>query len=122
MARQQTSRSKTLSGQAAGLFPLPRRRGRRKLKPERVQEYLKSMPGWRLLPGDAAVGRVHEFGNAEAAAAWAVLVAELSSRQEHAFTLERIGNRVTVTLYEAAWQGHAGGVTMAVLKTAWTLG
>lgn len=109
-----------MEGFVPGLLRLPRRS--RKLKPERVQEYLKTMPGWRLMPGDSAVGRVRDFANADAAAAWALFVAELAHRQDHAYTLERSGNRVAVTLYEAGRPGRAGGVTMAVIETGKALG
>jgi pterin-4a-carbinolamine dehydratase len=113
-----------LTSQTRGLGPrllrLPRRN--RKLKPERVQEELKRMPGWRLMPGDSAVGRVRDFANADTAAAWAHFVAELAHQQDHAYTLERSGNRIAVTLYEAGRAGRASGVTMAVLETGKALG
>ena len=107
-------------GLVPGLLRLPR--PTRKLKPERVQEYLKTMPGWRLMPGDSAIGRVRDFANADTAAAWAQFVAELAHQQGHAYTLERSGNRIAVTLYEAGRPGRASGVTMAVLETGKTLG
>jgi pterin-4a-carbinolamine dehydratase len=109
-----------MTGPGPGLLRLPRRN--RALKPERVQEYLKTMPGWRLMPGDSAIGRVRDFATADAAAAWAQFVAELAHRQDHAYTLERSGNRIAVTLYEDGRSGRASGVTMAVLETGKALG
>ena len=119
MARQQQLTSRMV-GSASGLLRLPRRVS--KLKPERVQEYLKTMPGWRLMPGDSAIGRVRDFATAEAASAWVQFVAELARQQDHAYTLERSGNRIAVTLYEDGQSGRASGVTMAVLVTGKTLG
>lgn len=93
------------------------------LKPERIQEYLKTMPGWRLLPGDAAIGRVREFPEEGAAAAYAAFVTELVGRDGHPFVLERFGRRVTVTLYGVQPQGiRRGGLTSAHLDTARALG
>jgi pterin-4a-carbinolamine dehydratase len=118
MATQQQLTSQM--GSAPGLLRLPRRGS--KLKPERVQEYLKTMPGWRLMPGDSAIGRVRDFATAEAAAAWVHFVAGLARQQDHAYTLERSGNRIAVTLYEDGRSGRASGVTMAVLVTGKALG
>lgn len=119
MRTQQQSTSPT-GGLGPRLLQLPSRN--RKLKPERVQLYLNAMPGWRLMPGDSAIGRVRDFATADAAAAWAQFVAELAHQQGHAYTLERSGNRIAVTLYEAGRAGRASGVTMAVLQTGKTLG
>ncbi|MFL6232044.1 MAG: 4a-hydroxytetrahydrobiopterin dehydratase [Thermoanaerobaculia bacterium] len=110
----------TTEGPVPGLLRLPRRN--RKLKPERVQEELKVMAGWRLMPGDSAIGRVRDFATAEAATAWALFVSALAHQQDHGYTLERSGNRIAVTLYQAGWSGRPGGVTMAVLETGKTLG
>jgi pterin-4a-carbinolamine dehydratase len=118
MATQQKLTS--MEGLAPRLLRLPRRN--RKLKPERVQEELKAMLGWRLMPGDSAIGRVRDFATAEAATAWALFVSALAHRQDHAYTLERSGNRIAVTLYQAGRSGRPGGVTMAVLETGKTLG
>jgi pterin-4a-carbinolamine dehydratase len=107
-------------GLAPRLLRLPRRL--RKLKPERVQEELKAMAGWRLMPGDSAIGRMRDFDTAEAATAWSLLTAVLAHQQGHAYTLERSGNRIAVTLYEDGRSGRASGVTMAVLVTGKALG
>jgi len=119
MATQKQLTSMT-GGLAYRLLRLPRRI--RKLKPERVQEELKAMAGWRLMPGDSAIGRVRDFATAEAAIAWSLLTAALAHQQGHAYTLERSGNRVAVTRYQAGRTGRASGVTMAVLETGKALG
>lgn len=119
MATQQKITSMT-EGLAPRLLRLPR--PNRKLKPERVQEELKVMAGWRMMPGDSAIGRVRSFATAEAATAWSLLTAALAHQQGHAYTLERSGNRIAVTLYQAGRSGYPGGVTMAVLETGKALG
>ncbi len=119
MKTQQQSTSQT-GGLGPRLLQLPRQN--RKLKPERVQEELTAMPGWRLMPGDSAIGRVRGFATADAAAAWARFAAELAHIQGHAYTLGRSGNRIVVTLYQAGRSGRTAGVTMAVLETGKALG
>jgi pterin-4a-carbinolamine dehydratase len=119
MTTQQQWTSQT-AGPGLRLLQLPSRI--RKLKPERVQEELQAMPGWRLMPGDSAIGRVWDFATADAAAAWAQFVAGLAHQRGHAYALERSGNRIAVTLYQAGRSGRAAGLTMAVLQTGKTLG
>ena len=101
----------------------PRPAGLIWLKPERVQEMLRAMTGWRLLPGDASIGRVREFADTGAAAAYAAFVAELAGRDEHPFTLEQAGNRITVTLHgPLRRRGGPRGITTTLLETARALG
>ena len=101
----------------------PRPVGLSWLKPERVQEMLRAMTGWRLLPGDVSIGRIREFADAGAAAAYAAFVAELASRDGHPFSLEQAGNRITVTLYgPLSRKGAPMGITTAMLETARALG
>jgi pterin-4a-carbinolamine dehydratase len=119
METQQKLTSMT-EGPGLRLLRLPR--PNRKLKPERVQEELKAMAGWRLMPGDSAIGRVRDFATAEAATAWSLLAAALAHQQGHGYTLERSGNRIAVTLYQSGRSGRASGVTMAVLETGKVLG
>lgn len=76
----ETMLTKQTAGPDLGLRRPPKRPGLwTGLKPERVQEYLKAMAGWRLMPGDAAIGRVREFADQGAASAYAAFVAELAS-------------------------------------------
>ena len=114
-------------GPAGSLEPRLRRPPRQPpliwLKPERVQEMLRAMTGWRLLPGDVSIGRIREFTDAGAAAAYAAFVAELAGREGHPFTLEQAGNRITVTLYgPLSRKGVPMGITTAMLETARALG
>jgi pterin-4a-carbinolamine dehydratase len=101
----------------------PRQPALRWLKPERVQEMLRAMTGWRLLPGDVSIGRIREFADDGAAAAYAAFVAELAGRDGHPFKLEQAGNRITVTLYgPLSRKGSPMGITTALLETARALG
>lgn len=91
-------------GQDKKLLP-PRRRERDykaqmadRLKSERVQEELKSMPGWRLVPGGQAIDRVRELPSPGVAAAYARYVAECVQQANVPVTLVLSDNLVTVTL------------------------
>ncbi|MEO6195634.1 MAG: hypothetical protein ABIS20_21645 [Thermoanaerobaculia bacterium] len=101
----------------------PRPVGLSWLKPERVQEMLRAMTGWRLLPGDVSIGRIREFADDGAAAAYAAFVAELAGRDGHPFRLEQAGNRIIVTLYgPLSRKGEPMGITTALIETARALG
>ncbi len=92
-------------GQDKKLLP-PRRRDREylkaqvenRLKSERVQEELKSMPGWRLVPGGQAIDRVRELPSPGVAAAYARYVAECAQQANVPVTLVLSDRLVTVTL------------------------
>jgi pterin-4a-carbinolamine dehydratase len=123
----ETKKSLSTQGPAGPPKPRPRLPRRRPpmswLKPERVQEMLRAMTGWRLLPGDVSIGRVREFADAGAAAAYGAYVAEVAGRDEHPFTLEQAGTRVIVTLYgPLSRQGSPKGITTNMIETARALG
>lgn len=93
------------------------------LKSERVQEELATMPGWRMLPGEEALGRVRDFPEPGAAAAFASFVTELVGRDGHPFALERIGRRIRMTLYGVTkGRNRETGITPALIDTARSLG
>lgn len=93
------------------------------LKSERVQEELAKMPGWRMLPGEEALGRVRDFPEPGAAAAFASFVTELVGRDGHPFAVERIGCRIRMTLYGVVkGRNRETGITPALINTARALG
>jgi pterin-4a-carbinolamine dehydratase len=93
------------------------------LKSERVQEALATMPGWRMLPGEEAIGRVRDFPEPGAAAAYASFVTELAGRDGHPFLLERVDRRIRLTLFGVAKRkGRETGITPALIDTARALG
>lgn len=94
----------------------PRPVGR--LKPERVQEELKTMPGWRVLAGARGLGRTRRFNHTLAAAKFAAWVAELGAVEGHAVTLGIFGNRVTLALQRPSRHG----ISMALIDFARQLG
>jgi pterin-4a-carbinolamine dehydratase len=69
-----------------------------RLKSERVQEYLRSMPGWRLLPHGQAIGRVREFVDPDHAEAFAAFVARLSLTQRYPVTIDLTPSQVILVL------------------------
>jgi len=93
------------------------------LKSERVQEELATMPGWRMLPGEEAIGRVRDFPEAGAAVAYAAFVTELAGRDGHPFVLERADRRIRLTLYGVAKRKNRDtGITPMLIATARALG
>ncbi len=89
-----------------------------KLKPERVQEELKTMPNWRLVAGGNGLYRACRFTQAGAAAKWAAFIADLAATERHAVTLGVTANRVTVLLQRPG----RNGIDMALLDFARQLG
>jgi|SRR6476661_5622647 len=89
-----------------------------KLKPERVQEELKTMPNWRLVADGNALYRVCRFTQAGAAAKWAAFIADLAATERHAVTLGVTANRVTVLLQRPS----KNGIDMELLDFARQLG
>jgi pterin-4a-carbinolamine dehydratase len=93
------------------------------LKSERVQEELATMPGWWMLPGEESIGRVRDFPEPGAAAAYASFVAELVGRDGHPFLLERVDRRIRLTLFGVAKRkDRETGITPALINTARALG
>jgi pterin-4a-carbinolamine dehydratase len=89
-----------------------------KLKPERIQEELKTMPNWRLVAGGNALSRTCKFTQAGAAAKWAAYVADLAATERHAVTLSVTANRVTVLLQRPG----RNGIDMPLLDFARQIG
>ncbi len=89
------------------------------LKPERVQEELRKMPGWKLSPDGKAIGHLREFTQAGGAAKWASFVAELATADRQPVHLGIAGTRVLLTLPH---RNGASGLTAAVFDFARQLG
>jgi len=95
----------------------PRPRGT--LKPERVEEELRSMPAWRLMPDGKSIGHTRGFTQVEGAAKFAAFVAELAAADRQPVHLGISGNRVLLTLTR---RSRANGLTAAVFDFARQLG
>ena len=90
-----------------------------KLKAERVQEKLRSMPEWKLLAGGPSMRRVRDFADSRMAGLYAGLVNELAERQSQPLAVRLTGPRVSITLWP---RPRRGGVTEAMLHFAAALG
>jgi hypothetical protein len=102
--------SKKLEQEAAemGTRPKTAKRPSRpagKLKPERVQLTLKTMPGWRLSSKGNALRLTRSFPQAGEAAKLAAFVAALSARGNHDLTLGLTAYRVTLRLQRSNRRG-----------------
>lgn len=93
------ARPATIRGMA-GRRMSSRRSGRPggKLKPERVQAELKTLPGWRLTAGGNALVRTRKFIQPGAAAQFAAHVADLAAGQGQPAILGVTTHQVTLTL------------------------
>jgi pterin-4a-carbinolamine dehydratase len=92
---------------AVGRRRLSRRSGRPggKLKPERVQEELKTMPGWRLASGGNALARTRKFSQPGTAARYAADVTDLAAAHGQPVVLGVTAYQVTLTLQRPSHKG-----------------
>jgi hypothetical protein len=100
------------------------------LKPERVQDALradhvrkalKTMPGWRALPGIRGIDRVRRFPAPDVADAYAGFVKAFAEEVGQRYTVVQIREHVTVTLFGRRGKRYTG-VTRSVLDFAKRLG
>jgi len=89
-----------------------------KLKSERVQEELKTMPGWRSLSQYRALSRTRQFKQPQAAARFAAFAFELAAMENQALTLGIIGGQVTLTVERRS----RNGITQPLIEFARQLG
>jgi pterin-4a-carbinolamine dehydratase len=90
-----------------------------KLKPERVQEELATMPGWELLAGGKSIGRSFRFASERAAVTYAAFVSSSAVDAGQPVRLLVDGRRLEVTLFSPpSRNGSRGQLTMAVLDFA----
>jgi pterin-4a-carbinolamine dehydratase len=112
-----TRRQRRTGGAEARILRRPSQ-PRRKLKPERVQEELKTLPGWRLMEGGDALVRKLRFSHLREAAKFASRVAERATLESHGVGLRVTGNQVTLTLQRP----NRNGIDMPLLDFARQLG
>jgi len=95
-----------------------------RLKAERVQERLRRMPGWRLVPGGRAIDRVKDLGNAESAADFAGFVLRKAARDKQVVRVEIQGTRLLLSVLSPTPSRARNGVwvTDHQLDFAATLG
>ncbi|HET9210828.1 MAG TPA: 4a-hydroxytetrahydrobiopterin dehydratase [Thermoanaerobaculia bacterium] len=91
------------------------------LKPERVQEELRLMPGWRGIVNFRAIDQVRRFPSEEVASAFASYVKVLAEESGQLCSVAQALEHVTVTL-TGRHPGGCVGITRAVLDFAKRLG
>jgi len=91
------------------------------LKPERVQEELRAMLGWRGIVNFRAIDHVRRFPTAEVASRFADYVSAFAQETGQLAVVVQTLEHVTVTLTGRHPGGHLG-ITRAVLDFAKRLG
>jgi pterin-4a-carbinolamine dehydratase len=92
------------------------------LKPERVQEALQALPGWKLNLNRQSLERLHDFGDARVALAYAAFITQLVGADRQKVSVMVTGGHVGVSLHGYPRKGTRGGITESVLETAKQLG
>jgi pterin-4a-carbinolamine dehydratase len=93
-----------------------------RLKSERVQEELKSMPGWRLTPGGKAINRAKAFPTPEVARLFNSYVTGYAGAVGLPVMTSIAAGQVLITLHAPRSRGRAGLLTEAVLELGRRLG
>ena len=113
------------AGEACGdsfILPLDPGSLQARLKSERVQEELKSMPGWRLAPGGKAINRAKAFPTPEVARLFNSFVTGYAGAVGLPVMTSIAAGQILITLHAPRNRGRAGLVTEAVLEFARRLG
>jgi pterin-4a-carbinolamine dehydratase len=90
----------------------------RKLKPERVQEELRTMPGWSLLPNGKVIQRTYQFNSDRAAANYANYFSAHAGDAGQPAVLDLAGRRLTVNLFAPQYRGRYAPLDMGVIAFA----
>jgi pterin-4a-carbinolamine dehydratase len=93
-----------------------------RLKSERVQEMLGSMPAWAPLPEGQAIGRTFQFPSKRVAAKFAEYVKTYAAEEGHNVNLEVSMVEVSLTLTGPPAPGRYGKLTEEILAFAQKLG
>jgi len=94
----------------------------RRLKSERVEEMLRQMPGWKLLPGGRAVDRVRELATADIAADYAAWVLRSAARLGRCVGVRLTGSRYLAITLEGRGGARRRSLSEADLHFAKSLG
>lgn len=92
------------------------------LKPERVQQLLRELPGWSLGAGGCAIVRSRRFTSVDEAAEFVNAVGRLATSRRQPVTLALAGRTVSLTLTGHPVKGCTGGLTRPVFRLAAMLG
>ena len=92
------------------------------LKPERVQQLLRELPGWSLGAGGRAIECSRQFTSVAVAAEFVGLAGTLATSQRQPVTIALAGRNVSLTLTGHPIRGGTGGLTHPVFRLAAILG
>ena len=92
------------------------------LKPERVQELLRELPGWGLGAGGRAIERSRQFKSVAEAAEFVGFAGKLAMSQRQPVMIALAGRNVALTLTGHPRKGCTGGLTNPVFRLAGMLG
>lgn len=92
------------------------------LKPERVQQLLRELPGWSLGTGGCAIERRRQFTSVDEAAEFVRAAGRLATSQRQPVTIALAGRNVSLTLTGHPLKGCTGGLTHPVFRLAAKLG
>jgi pterin-4a-carbinolamine dehydratase len=92
------------------------------LKPERVQQLLRELPGWSLGAGGCAIERSREFESVAEAAEFVGRAGKLAMAQRQPVRIALAGRNVSLTLAGHPRKGCTGGLTNPVFRLAAKLG
>src|SRR6476469_7412679 len=89
-----------------------------KLKPERVQEELKTMPGWSLLPNGKMIQRTYQLSSDRSAANYATYLSAHAGDMGQPLELHLTGRTLTVKLFAPKNRGRLTALDMGVIAFA----
>jgi len=92
------------------------------LKPERVQQLLLKLPGWRLGAEGRAIERRRHFTSFAEAQAFVGRVGKLATGLRQPVTIVLTGKRVNLSLAGHPIKGRTGGLTDEVFNLAGRIG
>ena len=95
---------------------------RAELKPERVQQLLLQLPGWRLVAEGRGIRRRRQFGTHSKAQDFVSLVGKLATVHRQPVTIALTGKRVDLILPGHPVKGRTGGLTDVVFNLAGLIG
>lgn len=95
---------------------------RMQLKPERVQQLLRELPGWSLGAGGRAIERSRQFKSVAEAVEFVGLAGRLAASRRQPVTIALAGRNVSIALAGHPLKGCTGGLTHPVFRLAGMIG
>ena len=95
---------------------------RMELKPERIQQHLLALPGWKLQRDGRGIESARQFTSPQGAGTFAALACRLATQRRQPVKVRLAGENIVVTLPGHPVRGCTGGLTDAVFKLAGLIG